>query len=338
MKVFCCDSHRLHAPAWYVADGAARPCPEKPERVGAILAALAGHEVVRVASSDAVPDAVTAVHGPAYLEYLRTIHGLWHPQFGTDVLPDTFPRRVASGQKLAPHARAGQFCFDLAAPITAGSWQAALDSARVAIAAAEEVRGGRAAYALCRPPGHHAGADYCGGFCYLNNVAIAAEHLLMRGAKRVAILDVDYHHGNGTQDIFYARRDVSFVSLHADPNRQYPYFWGNAEETGSGEGEGFTVNFPMARRSSVAAWFAALSAAMGRIREYDAEALLVSLGADVHEHDTVGDFQLTYEDFGRLGRELRGMKFPTVFVQEGGYNLEAIGRCVAATLAGFELK
>jgi acetoin utilization deacetylase AcuC-like enzyme len=336
MKVFYSELHRLHAPAWYVADGAARPCPEVPGRVEAILGALGGHEVERVGTSADLPAAVMAVHSAEYLEYLRTIHRVWHEEFGTDVLPDTFPRRKAARPKLAPHAQAGQFCFDLAAPITAGTWRAAVDSARVAIAAAEAARGGGAAFGLCRPPGHHAGADYCGGFCYLNNVAIAAEHLLRQGVERVAILDLDYHHGNGTQDIFYARRDVFFVSIHADPDTQYPYFWGNAEETGEGEGEGFTVNVPLPRGSVSKVWFAALSKAIKRIADYRPEALLVSFGADIHERDTVGDFCVTFSQFEEIGRRLRAMDLPTAFIQEGGYNLEAIGPCVAATLAGFE--
>jgi acetoin utilization deacetylase AcuC-like enzyme len=310
-----------------------------PGRVDAICGALgaAWESCFAVgAVGDGLPAAVTAIHAREYLEYLRTIHGVWHGEFKTDVLPDTFPRRVAARPGLHPHAGAGQFCFDLAAPITAGTWEAAVNSAGVAIAAAEAVlTDADCAYALCRPPGHHAGADYCGGFCYLNNVAIAAQHLLLSGKKKVAILDVDYHHGNGTQDIFYRRSDVLFVSLHADPNAQYPYFWGGADETGEGEGAGYTVNLPLARRSSAATWFAALDVALERIGRFGAEALLVSFGADTHEQDSVGDFQLTFEDFERMGQHLRSLRLPTAFVQEGGYNLETLGACVQRTLGAF---
>ena len=196
--------------------------------------------------------------------------------------------------------------------------------------------GSRGAYALCRPPGHHAGRDYCGGFCYLNNVAIAGEHLRAAGRggmKRVAILDVDYHHGNGTQDIFYARGDVLFVSIHAEPDTQYPYFWGHAEERGAGEGEGFNLNLPLRRGVSEAEWLAALDAAIERVRAFRAEALLVSLGVDTHERDDVGDFQMTLAGFAEMARRLYAAGVPTAFVQEGGYNLEEIGPAVAAVLS-----
>ena len=318
VKIFHSDKHVEHAPGWYVADGMVRPCPEVPERAESIVVALraAGHEVVR-STVDPMP-AIGRVHDAGYLKYLSTIHAVWTAEFGTcDVIPDTFPRRIGTRPPTKPSAQAGYYCFDMAAPITGGTWDAAVASASQAVAAAEALLKGEAAYALCRPPGHHAGRDYCGGFCYLNNVAIAAEHLLARGKKRVAILDIDYHHGNGTQDIFYGRNDVLFVSIHAEPDTQYPYFWGHAVEVGEGEGAGFNVNIPISRAMSEGAWLLMLDMATNSVHKFRPEALLVSAGGDIYEADGVGDFQITVAGFAEIGRRLRELNTPTAFIQEG---------------------
>ena len=335
MQVFTADTHLLHQPQWYIADGTVRPCPDHPARVDRIRNALqnAGNfDIAPPAEIDPWP-ALRAIHASDYLAYLQTIHTVWTAEFGSnvDVLPDTFPRvnphAPCVRRPTKPAALAGYYCFDMAAPITAGTYQAALDSARCALSAADAVaQGYRAAYALCRPPGHHAGPDYSGGFCYLNNAALAAQYLLLNGQHRIALLDLDYHHGNGTQDIFYARNDVLFLSLHADPNTQYPYFWGHADETGAGPGAGFNHNFPLPRGTSEAAWLAALTQALAQITAYHPDALVVSLGVDAAEHDTVGDFQLSLPGFRRAGEALAALHLPTALIQEGGYNLEEIGR------------
>ncbi|HVX86615.1 MAG TPA: histone deacetylase family protein [Phycisphaerae bacterium] len=349
MKWFYPERHASHAPVWYVADGCVRPCPEVPARAVAIVRTLLetpGMDQAALPAVDPWP-ALRAIHDAGYLDYLRTIHDLWTAEFGAcDVLPDTFippAIRTRARRPAKPSAQAGFYSFDMAAPIGADTWQAALDSATCACAAARAVYAGlspgtlqqRAAYALCRPPGHHAGPDYCGGFCFLNNVAIAAESLRLAGARRVAILDVDYHHGNGTQDIFYSRPDVLFVSLHAEPDTQYPYFWGHADETGAGAGEGFTANFPLPRGCDARRWLETLQRALDRIRGFDPQALLISLGVDTAAFDGVGDFQLELDDFHTLGRALAAADLPTVFVQEGGYNVQKIGAAVAAVLQGF---
>ena len=247
MRIFHTPHHRLHAPEWYIADGTRHACPDNPKRIERLLEAvrsLPGTQLLTPESIDPWP-ALRGVHTPDYLDYLQTIHAIWLAEFGhegsTQVLPDTFVRRMPGTKRPdKPSAQAGYYCFDMAAPITAGTFEAVLAGATCAVAAAESLleesgpKHQRSAYALTRPPGHHAGPDYCGGFCYLNNAAAAAQHLLNRGMKKVAILDVDYHQGNGTQDIFYDRGDVLFVSIHADPNTQYPYFWGHADERGSG--------------------------------------------------------------------------------------------------------
>jgi len=341
MKVFIEDECLLHAPKAYVADGSVRAWPESPERIFAIRGALAESGAFEFLEAEAEAlQAVGNIHDAGYLEFLRTIYAAWTAEVGeVEVMPDTMVppgRRGVLRRPTNAVAQTGYYCFDLAAPIETHTWTAAGAAARCAVSAAEAVRGGAAAaYALGRPPGHHAGRDYCGGFCYLNNAAIAAEQLRLTGAGRVAILDVDYHHGNGTQDIFYGRKDVLFVSLHADPNTQYPYFWGHAEESGEGEGEGYTVNFPLARRTGEAEWFLTLAQALMHVQMFGPDALVVSLGVDTAMEDGVGDFGLRVESFTQLGQMLRTLKVPTVFVQEGGYNLKQIGECVRNALSGF---
>ncbi len=339
MKAFYSPNSQLHAPEWYVADGTVRPCPDSPLRPERILTALreAGGFAIETPIVDPTP-ALRAIHTADYLEYLQTIHAFWTARFEANlpVIPDTFARRPNMKRPRDPIAQAGYYCFDMAAPIVAGTWDAVLAGAASAASAANAVlKGEHAAYALCRPPGHHAGADYCGGFCYLNSAAAAAQHLLLAGMKRVAVLDVDYPHGNGTQDIFYSRNDVLFLSLHAEPDTQYPYFWGHADERGSGAGLGYNFNFPLSRGTSEAAWFAALNAALEQIKNFRPEALVISLGVDTYEQDTVGDFGISLAGFAEMGRRLAGLGLPTVLVQEGGYNLDAVGVCVEAALRPF---
>jgi len=195
--------------------------------------------------------------------------------------------------------------------------------------------GARSAFALIRPPGHHAGADYMSGYCILNNSAIAAQALRDGGAKCVAILDVDFHHGNGTQDIFYARDDVFFTSIHGHPDHHFPYFWGHEDETGEGAGLGFTANYPLMAGADYEQWGQALQAAISRIKAFKPDALLISLGVDTFENDPISAFKLTMGDYPRYGAEIAKMGLPTVFIMEGGYGVPEIGDNVAGVLTGF---
>jgi acetoin utilization deacetylase AcuC-like enzyme len=195
--------------------------------------------------------------------------------------------------------------------------------------------GARAAFALCRPPGHHATADQYGGYCFINNAAVAAQMFRDTGAGRVAILDIDFHHGNGTQDIFYARGDVLFASLHGAPQQAYPYFIGYADETGQGAGAGANLNFPMAPGTGYDAWSAALDIAIAKIRDWGADALVVSLGVDAFKEDPISFFRLESDDFTDAGRRIGRMNLPTVFCMEGGYAIEAVGINVVNVLEGF---
>jgi acetoin utilization deacetylase AcuC-like enzyme len=233
--------------------------------------------------------------------------------------------------------RLGYYSFDSSAPITAGTWRAAYDAAQCALTAAGLLdQGEHAAFALCRPPGHHASTAYFGGYCYLNNAAIAAQALLERGRSRIAILDVDYHHGNGTQSIFYARNDVLFASIHGDPQHEYPYFSGYAAQTGSGAGAGYTCNFPLPLGSGPERWFDALGQACARIREFWPQALVISLGVDTFERDPISSFKLRSADYRELGHAIRQLDVPTLFALEGGYALDAIGINVTNALLGFQ--
>ena len=232
-------------------------------------------------------------------------------------------------------ARLGAYSFDASSPIAAGTWEGAYWSAQTALTALDAVLGGdRAAFALCRPPGHHAGRDYLGGYCHLNNAAIAAEAATAAG-RRVAILDVDYHHGNGTQDIFYARGDVFFASLHADPLMDYPYYWGHADETGEGDGEGATLNLPLPRGSDVAVYLPALENALARIADWGADLLVISYGADTYAGDPISHFKLETADYAVMAGGIAALNLPSMVVMEGGYAVDALGANVAAFLGGY---
>jgi acetoin utilization deacetylase AcuC-like enzyme len=220
----------------------------------------------------------------------------------------------------------GYYAMAAETSISAGSWEAACASADVALtAAARLATGERGAFALCRPPGHHAARDLYGGYCFLNNAAIAAQYLRDHGNERVAILDVDFHHGNGTQDIFYARSDVLYCSIHGDPLDAFPYFAGYADEIGSGEGTGYNLNLPLPRGTDFRVWRAALETALARIVKFAPGALVVSLGVDTFENDPISFFKLKTDDFARYGRLISALGLPTLFVLEGGYAVAEIG-------------
>jgi len=233
-------------------------------------------------------------------------------------------------------ARLGYYSFDATTPITAGTWRAASAAADVALTAQAALAGRGAAFALCRPPGHHAGRNFYGGYCFLNNAAIAARACIDQGAARVALLDVDYHHGNGTQAIFYDRPDVFFLSLHGHPAQEYPYFLGYADEKGEGPGEGFNANYPLRWGTAWAAYGEALDHATGRIRDYGPDAIIVSLGVDTFKADPISKFKLESEDYFRIGAAIAGLGRPTLFVMEGGYAVEEIGVNAVNVLLGFE--
>jgi len=338
MRVVHSERHREHYPRFFLVNGAVEANPERPERADALLEAArgAGHEVV--APADHGPGPRADVHTPEYLQFLAHVHERWGRIEGAseEVIPNIHPNGRAGGYPASAAGQAGYHMADTACPISGGTWDAACAAADCAVHAADLALGGApAAYALCRPPGHHAFADMAGGFCYLNNSGIAAQRA-RRHVRRVAILDVDLHHGNGTQGMFYRRDDVLTVSVHADPVRFYPFFWGHADERGEGAGLGYNLNVPLPRGTGDDAYVDALTASFERIRAFAPEVLVVALGLDAFEGDPLAGLAITTAGFGRIGEAVGGLALPTVLVQEGGYLTPELGANLASFLAGFE--
>ncbi|KRB13880.1 acetylpolyamine aminohydrolase [Mesorhizobium sp. Root695] len=337
MKAFYAEEQKRHDPKAFLSSGTAQPNPEKPERVERLLAGAlsAGFTIERPRNHGLGP--VSAVHTPEYLDFLEHIYTRWQRIDGAsaEVIPNIHPIARNGSYPASAVGQAGYHMADTACPISGETWQSALWSAWSAVGAAEAViSGAPAAYALCRPPGHHAFADVAGGFCFINNSAVAAQ-VLRRTASRVAILDVDLHHGNGTQGIFYARPDVLTVSLHADPVRFYPFFWGHADERGEGPGLGYNFNLPLPRKSADAAFLEALAVAFQRIRAFSPDALVVALGLDAFEGDPFGGLSVTTPGFSRIGEAIAKLGLPTVIVQEGGYLCDELSDNLTAFLTGF---
>ncbi|MES0203565.1 histone deacetylase family protein [Mesorhizobium australicum] len=337
MKAFYAQEQKRHNPKAFLSSGAAQPNPEKPERVERLLggAKSAGCTIERPRDHGLGP--LSAVHTPEYLDFLEHIFERWQRIEGAsaEVIPNIHPIARNGSYPASAVGQAGYHMADTACPISGETWQSALWSAWSAVEAAETVTAGApAAYALCRPPGHHAFADVAGGFCFINNSAVAAQ-VLRRQAARVAILDVDLHHGNGTQGIFYARPDVLTVSLHADPVRFYPFFWGHADERGEGPGLGYNFNLPLPRKSADVAFLEALEVAFQRIRSFSPDALVVALGLDAFEGDPFGGLSVTTPGFSRIGEAIAGLGLPAVIVQEGGYLCDELGDNLTAFLTGF---
>jgi acetoin utilization deacetylase AcuC-like enzyme len=334
--------HAVHDPGFFLVRGRPTRSTELPERAERLLSGLQqGRHEMRAPERFGLGP-VVAVHTPQYLRFLEEAHELWSKldDAAAEIIPNIHPFRAPSG--LAPIypagivGRAGWHMADTACPIGPATWEAAQLAADVALTAAKIVMAGeRAAYALCRPPGHHAYADMAGGFCFLNNTAIAAQHLRQRH-QRVAILDVDVHHGNGTQGIFWRRGDVLTVSLHADPSSYYPFFCGYASERGEGDGEGRNLNLPLSFGTGDDAYIAALASAERTIRLFAPGALVVALGLDASEQDPLGPLKVTTDGFERIGAAIARLGVPTVLVQEGGYLSPILGANLAAVLKGFE--
>ena len=335
MKLFFDDRQTAHAPLRELHNGEWVPFAENVERPRAIVAALADWQPVR----DFGSAPLLAVHDADYLAFLERAHHDWLAVGRSgDAIGYTFPvvrrRRLALGRI---DAELGAYSYDAGTPIAAGTWQSAYWSAQAALTALDHLAtsGDAHAFALCRPPGHHAGRDYMGGYCYLNNAAIAARAAQARGLGPVAILDIDYHHGNGTQDIFYADPDVYFASIHADPCTDYPFYWGHADERGEGAGEGANLNLPLPRGTDGNSYRPALDTALAAIAGWGASFLIVSFGADTHSSDPISSFALEREDYGELAGAIAALGVPTLVLMEGGYAVGDLGLNVAAFLSGF---
>ena len=334
MRRFFAPAQLTHAPARELHNGGFAAYAEVPGRAAAILAAIGGAE--QPEESGEAP--ILAVHDADYVQFLKDAPALW-AEAGRpgDAMPYAFPvvgRRPLKLDRI--DALMGAHAFDATTPITPATWTAAYWSTQSALAATRAVLAGeRAAFALCRPPGHHAGSDYCGGYCHLNHAAIAAQFARNTGLKRVAVLDIDYHHGNGTQDIFWTRGDVFYASVHADPASDYPFYWGHADEVGEGDGRGATLNVPLAQGATLDPFRRAQTQALEAIARFAPDLLVVSFGADTWDGDPISHFALQTQDYAILARDIASCGWPTVICMEGGYAVDALGRNVASFLRGF---
>jgi acetoin utilization deacetylase AcuC-like enzyme len=346
MKVFYSEAHRRHEPPFEVFDGGLRvPYMENADRMDRILNALQQTDWTEILEpKDFGLDPICAVHDKDYVDFLASSWTEWlatgaedqrsSPVDKSTLLPATFALRRSPQKPTSLLGRAGYYIMDLSACIVEGTYAAALASANCSLSAAEAIANGeRVAFALCRPPGHHAGKDYAGGYCFINNAAVAAHWLSARG--NVALLDVDYHCGNGTQDIFYDRADVLTISIHADPHFEYPYYAGYAEETGTGAGLGFHKNFPLEKGTDNARYLSALEEALGLIQNFAPKYLVVSAGMDIYAADPLGKIKITTDGIKEIGKRISAFDLPTVIVMEGGYNNEALGRNIVAFLSAF---
>jgi acetoin utilization deacetylase AcuC-like enzyme len=351
MITFFSPKHNLHAPEYEFFRGERVACFESPSRADFVRAELVarGHEI-REPDVDCAA-VLRQVHSARYLAFLESAWAQWVAvdagNAARQPFPSVWPVRTLRSDMEPQNftAKLGLYSMDNGTPMVAGTWAAAKAGADAAASAAVLVSNDspiKASFCATRPPGHHAGADFMGGYCFLNNAAVAAQTLLNQinlrnaGSAKVAILDVDYHHGNGTQSIFYDRADVLFVSIHGDPRTEYPFYLGHADETGEGAGHGFNLNLPLPAGSSKAVWFAALATACEKIKQYGAEALVVSLGLDTFEDDPISTFALKTSDYLELGKQLKQLGLPTVFILEGGYAARELGVNASNALAGFE--
>jgi len=337
------DRHALHQGKFEMFRGELVPCFEVPARADFVLRELQQRRLGAIESPEEVDDgAITSIHSQRYVEFLAGAWDEWvaldPANAQRDAIPSYWPVRTFRSDVLPASfpARMGLFSYDAGSPLTSGTWAAARSGAACAITAARRVlRGERAAFALTRPPGHHAGMDFFGGYCFLNNAALAAQALRDAGLQKVAVLDVDYHHGNGTQAIFYERADVFFTSIHGDPHTEYPYFLGYADERGAGAGEGCNLNLPLARGSGFGVWREALARAVKAVAAFGAEALVVSLGVDTFEGDPISGFGLRSADYLAMGEDIAATGLPVVFVLEGGYAVAEVGINTVNVMDGF---
>lgn len=339
MLVFHDDFTLRHQPEVEIHRGQVLSPFENPQRVKAVLQSLEVNENTTFrtcARFDA--DSLERVHAVDYLQFLKTVFTEWQSlDADGHIVPHVWPSRCMTPK--VPDSlfgRLGYYSFDAGTTISAGTWDTAFASACCAMSAAETAWNERTTtFALCRPPGHHAERGRFGGYCFLNTAALAVEHFRQLGAERVAVLDVDYHHGNGTQSIFYDRPDVLTISIHADPLVAYPYFIGYEHETGHERGEGMNRNFCLPDGTDWERYRQSLDQAVQRVADFAPDALVVPFGADTYHEDPISTFQLTTEDFARMSELIARLARPCAVTLEGGYAIEALGRNVQAFLSAW---
>ena len=341
MKTFYSEKHKLRDAKTELYGGQLVQPFERPSRAEYIRDRVAEVGLGPIVTPDDFGmEPILKVHDADFVQFLQEAWALWEKEgFKGEALPTCWPSRRMSNKKPAfIEGQLGFYALASETSYTDGTWEAAYASAQVALSATQEVLSGEHAFALCRPPGHHAAYDMYGGYCFLNNAAVSAQYMRDNGKKRVAIVDVDFHHGNGTQDIFYAREDVFFASLHGDPMDAFPHFLGHADEIGTGRGIGFNHNFPMPPGTSFEAWRTALANALDKVAAFNADAIIISLGVDTFESDPISFFKLKSPDFITYGADIAALNLPTLFVMEGGYDISEIGLNTVNVLTGFEGK
>jgi len=343
MKLVYSDDHREHAGAKEMRYDQMIPMSESAERMDIIMEALAKAGLKDVVSPKSHGlEVAHQIHDPAFVSFLQRCYPLWEKEFGPGGFATAYTfgmRSMGQSPNASVHSMLSCYTFDVCVPFVKGTWTAINSAKDVALTGAELIQSGeQAVFSLCRPPGHHASQDLAGGYCYMNNAAIAAQAHLNAGSKRVAILDIDYHHGNGTQTIFYQRSDVFFASLHCRPEDEYPFLLGYATEVGEGDGKGYNLNLPMPRGTDYSVWEQALQTTLQRIEAYNPDVLVVSLGVDTFADDPVGGFMLQSPDFTDIGNQIRTLNCPTQFIMEGGYSMSELGTNVANIICGYSAK
>ena len=329
--------HAAHDPDRFTTPGDPRRYWEVPARADALGKAIIEYGLATRPATDHGLGPIERIHDPDYLSFLKTAFDRYQALPGSAPIlrAQAYAVRHQAHRPEAVAGQAGWYLSSASAPIVAATWQAAQGSAHAAIDAADAVLAGEPMpYALCRPPGHHAHTDMAGGFCYLNNAAIAAQRLLDADTGPVAILDFDVHHGNGTQQIFYRRDDVFYVSVHGDPATLYPWFAGYADETGAGRGLGWNLNLPLPPGAENPAFNAAVTQAIEAIVAKHPAALIVSVGFDAQAGDPAANLAVNSAGFQAVGRQIAATGLPTVLIQEGGYLIERLGANLTAFLTG----
>lgn len=344
MNIFYSEEHRNHYPPFEVFDGGQRvPYFENPDRMDKILSALQKTDWANIIEpTDFGLEPILEVHDKDYINFLASC---WDEWLASDssisaspethaFLPATFALRRKPRLTSSLHGRGGYYMMDLSACIVAGTYKAALASANCALSAASSSFSlHNSSFALCRPPGHHAGKDYAGGYCFINNASVAANWLSHKG--KTALLDIDYHGGNGTQDIFYERGDVLTISIHGDPDFEYPHYAGFADETGAGAGLGFHKNYPLPKDTDDAGYLTALDSALRMIKDFSPEYLVLSTGMDTFDGDPLGKFHVTRKGFAEIGKRIASLNLPTAIIMEGGYANAELGDNVVTLLENF---
>ncbi|MDA9557414.1 histone deacetylase family protein [Vibrio sp.] len=343
MKAIYSEKQRLHHVKFEILGGELTECFEKPERADMVLNALKSHtdyEIIEPNHYGIEP--MLWVHTQPYIDFLSQCWNKWVERFGDekDASPYCFPPQRHMRNRIPKdiEGEMGYYSFDMTASITSGSWEAIQSAVDCAMTGVDLLLAGeQGAFSVCRPPGHHAAPDLMGGYCYVNNAAVAAEALIRKGKKKVAVFDVDYHHGNGTQSIFYDRDDVLFISIHGDPDYDYPHYAGFSDEIGQGKGEGYNLNIPLPLNTTDwSVYKQAMAQALEKLQEFKPDALVISLGMDTYENDPISFFGLKKQDYTQIGALIRSVNVPTLFIFEGGYAVDDLGDNTAAVLNGYQ--